>query len=336
MEGTDVVELDITQSHVIHQWKYDSPLLACRIAPDGTHAISSAQDFSLQRWNIPSGEKIVLQGHESWVHALVYSVDGQTLISGGCDGNLIWWSIGAPEPQIIRKLAAHPSWIRAIDRSADGQRLVSVGNDRVIRLWNIQTGEKISEWPAHERHIYSALFHHDNEHLITGDLLGKILVWKLSDGTQVKQFDGATLYTPNKGQNAEFGGIRTMALAPNGAELMAAGTHKGTNPFGAVHEPLALRFGWTDGALLRSHVCDGIPGGLVHRVQWIDAATVVGVSGGSSGGILLFFNGTQDKEIHRFGLPSLARDMDLHLPSSLVATAHYDQHLRITGLFKKG
>ena len=61
----------------------------------------------------------------------------------------------------------------------------------------------------------------------------------------------------------------------------------------------------------------------------------VGVSGGSTGGILLFFNDTQEKEIHRFKLPSLARDMDIHLANNLVATAHYDNHLRVSGMFAK-
>jgi hypothetical protein len=164
-------------------------------------------------------------------------------------------------------------------------------------------------------------------------LMGKINVWKLEDRSMVRTLDGATLYNPNKGQNAEFGGVRSLAISPNGNEVFAAGTHKGSNPFGAVHEPLLLRFNWADGALVKSHVCDGIPGGLLYRTAALNDATVTAVSGGSSGGILLFFNATQEKEIHRAGLPSLARDMDIHAAKGLVATAHYDQHLRISGLF---
>ncbi|MFM8398735.1 MAG: WD40 repeat domain-containing protein, partial [Pirellula sp.] len=224
-------------------------------------------------------------------------------------------------------------WIRGVEISPDGTLAVSVGNDQAIRLWKTDSGEKIQEWPAHERHIYSAAFHPDGKHLITGDLMGKIHVWKLEDRSLVRTLDGATLYNPNKGQNAEFGGVRSLAISPSGNEVFAAGTHKGSNPFGAVHEPLLLRFNWADGALTKSHVCDGIPGGLLYRTAAINDATVTAVSGGSSGGILLFFNATQDKESHRAGLPSLARDMDVHPAKGLVATAHFDQHLRISGLF---
>lgn len=124
-----------------------------------------------------------------------------------------------------------------------------------------------------------------------------------------------------------------MAIHAAGTELVAVGTHKGSNPFGAVHEPLMLRFGWNEGNLLKTHVSDGIPGGLLFRTCFLPGETAVAVSGGSSGGILLFYGNQQEKELHRFMLPSLARDMDVHLGSGLVATAHYDNHLRVSALF---
>ena len=327
--------IDITKTHVAYEWKHDRPLIACRIAPDGLQVASSSEDSSLQLWTVPSGEKKVLTGHESWVHALCYNADGQQLVSGGCDGRIIWWSVRVDAPSILRKIDAHSGWIRSLAISPDNTMLASVGNDKIVRLWSMVTGEKIGELVGHERHIYSVLFHPSGAQLITGDLIGKLHIWNVADRKLERSMDATPLYAENKGQSAEFGGVRAMALNIERSELIAGGTHKATNPFGAVHEPLILRINWADGVLKKSHACEGITGGLVWRVQWLQDGTAVGVSGGSSGGILLYFNDTQEKEIHRFKLPSLARDMDIHLASNLVATAHYDNHLRVSGMFAK-
>jgi hypothetical protein len=61
----------------------------------------------------------------------------------------------------------------------------------------------------------------------------------------------------------------------------------------------------------------------------------MGLSSVSSGGHLLFWKPDADKDYHRFGLPHLARDMDLHPDGLQVATAHYDRHVRITRLAAK-
>lgn len=306
------------------------------MSPDGLQAASSSEDSSLQLWTVPTGQKKILTGHESWVHALCYTNDGQQLVSGGCDGRIIWWSVKDEAPSIIRKIDAHVGWIRGLAVSPDNSTIASVGNDKILRLWNMASGEMIGEMRGHDRHIYSVSFHPSGTQLISGDLLGKIHVWNLADKKLERTIEAAPLYAENKGQNAEYGGVRSMAMNIERGELIAGGTHKASNPFGAVHEPLVLRLNWTDGVLKKSHSCDGIPGGLVWRVQWLKDGTAVGVSGGSTGGILLFFSDAQEKEVHRFKLPTLARDMDIHHESNLIATAHYDNHLRISGMYPKG
>jgi WD40 repeat protein len=325
--------LDITKTKVVYQWKQDSPLIACRISPTGKEAVSTSEDSAIVRWKIENGEKAPMIGHESWVHAIAYTPDGNQLVSGGCEGRLIWWDMTAASPSILRKVDAHEGWIRAVEISPDGKRLVSVGNDRCIRVWDLATGNKITEIAnAHDRHIYAAHFHPSLPLLMTGDLFGKIHVWNLDTFQRDRVIEATPLYSENKGQRAEFGGVRTLAYHAARNELIAGGTHKASNPFGAVHEPLILRIGWDDGSLKKSHVCEGIPGGMIWRVQWLPDGTAVGVSGGSTGGLLLFFNDALEKEIHRFKLPSLARDMDLHATSGLIATAHFDRHLRFTSI----
>lgn len=324
--------MDIKQAHLTQDLTYERPLLRCRFSPDGKTVVTSSEDSTLQRWDLASGEKVILKGHDSWVQALQFNADGSQLISGGCDGRLIWWSITESQPQSLRSIDAHQGWIRGLAISPDGKQLASVGNDLAVRLWDSATGEKLAELSGHEKHVYSVLFHPDGKQLLSGDLGGKLHLWDLGSKQITRSFDAAPLHTYEGGQRVDFGGVRSIAISPDHTQLVSGGLHKATNPLGAVHEPLVLRFKFDDATLLKSHVCDGITGGVIWRVMSLPDATTVAVCGGSSGGYLLFFSGEQEKEVHRFQLPALARDMDVHVESERIATVHHDHHLRITNL----
>jgi WD40 repeat protein len=216
--------------------------------------------------------------------------------------------------------------------SPDGSLLATVGNDLSVRLWNVGDGSLVREWPGHERFIYSVQFHPGGEFLVTGDLMGEVKQWKVATGELVRTFDAKALHTYEGGQQVDFGGVRTLAFSPDGQRLAAGGLHKATNPLGAVHEPLAPVWQWESQTLVRSHIAEGITGGVLWRDAFLGDGTLMGACGGTSGGFLLFWNADNDKDFHRFALPALARDMDLHPDGVRVATAHSDSHVRIVSL----
>jgi hypothetical protein len=124
-------------------------------------------------------------------------------------------------------------------------------------------------------------------------------------------------------------------VSADGKYIAAGGLYKASNPLGAVHEPLILLFNLETGAVERQQIAEGITGGVVWRLKWLSDGTLMGVSGGSSGGWLLFWKVDAEKDFHRFQLPNIARDMDLHVDGLQVATAHHDRHVRITRLAPK-
>jgi WD40 repeat protein len=281
-----------------------------------------------------SDQPIAFTGHDSWVNALTCSSDGQTLVSGGSDGRLVWWPAVADKPEPVRKIDAHQGWVRCLATSPNGQWLASGGNDHYIRLWNLADGTPVRELTGHDSHVYSIAFHPGGEFLLSGDLKGSIKQWQISDGSLIRSFDAKALHSYNGGQGVDFGGVRTLALSTDGKTLAAGGLHKAENPLGAVHEPLGLLFEWESQKLLRSHIAEGVKG-VIWRVVFHPAGFLLGVSGGSGGGFLLFWKPDADKEFHRFQLPSLARDLDLHPDGVQIATAHYDRKIRLTRLAAK-
>jgi WD40 repeat protein len=293
---------------------------------------AGSEDNSVQRWALADGAKTPLVAHESWVRAMAFSKDGALAITGGCEGRLIWWPTDAEKPAPIRTVEAHQGWIRSMCVSPDGTLLATGGNDLAVRLWNVADGSLVRELAGHERHVYSVQFHPSGEFLLSGDLVGVVKQWNVASGEAVRTFDAKPLHTYEGGQQVDFGGVRTIAVSPAGKFVAAGGLHKATNPLGAVHEPLELRWEWESQTLVQSHIAEGITGGVLWRSVFLDDETLMAACGGASGGFLLFWKPDEAKDFHRFQLPALARDMDRHPDGIRVATAHHDHHVRIVAL----
>ena len=327
--------LDVKKAKVVQQWKHDRPLVSCRIDPSGKYVFTGSEDAVVSRFRLSDGAKTALAGgHDTWVRCFGFA--GPYVVSGGSDGRLTWWEKDGDSPSAVRTVEAHAGWIRSVDVDAAGQVLASGANDNLIRLWNAQTGEPIRDLEGHERHVYSVAFHPSEPILVSGDLKGVVRQWDVASGAATRDFEAKDLHSFNGGQKVDFGGVRTLAINADGKRLAAGGLHKATNPLGAVHEPLVLLFDWKTGKLEKKLTAPKIKRGVIWRLVWLGDGTLMGVCGGGDGGFLLFWNPDaekdSDKDFHRFKLPNIARDMDLHSDGVQVATAHHDRQVRLTKL----
>ncbi len=324
---------DPKQAHVVAQWPTERPMVCCRFEPRGRYVFCGLEGSSIPRFHLEDGKKVVFAGgHNSWVFSLAFSLDGEKTYSGGGDGRVVVWETSAASPKPVQSIEAHRGWIRAMGISPDGTLLATGGNDRTVRLWATASGSLIRELNGHLGHVYSLEFHPNGKTLLSGDLLGVIKEWDLSTGQATGSFDAKALHTYEGGQQVDFGGVRGLAISGDGGSVAGGGLHKATNPLGAVHEPLVLVFDGKSRNLGRTLLTDGIAGGVIWRLRYLPDGSLMGGCGGSNGGLLLFWKSGLDKDYHRFALPNIVRDMDLHPDGLRVITAHHDGHVRITRL----
>ena len=64
----------------------------------------------------------------------------------------------------------------------------------------------------------------------------------------------------------------------------------------AVNEPLVLLFNWESQKLEKQQIAEGITGGVIWRLRWLGDGSLMGVSGGSTGGFLLFWKPDAEKD----------------------------------------
>ncbi|MEZ6116769.1 MAG: hypothetical protein R3C28_09370 [Pirellulaceae bacterium] len=331
-EAAEGPKIDFRQTKITREWKYESPLIGCRFHPSGTMVFAAAQDQTVQRWNLTDDSHASFVGHESWLRAIGFSLDGNQLYTAGYDGQLIQWDAVASEPKPIKSIVAHDGWVRWLDVSFDGKWLATGGNDNLVKVWSADSLEQVHQFTGHEANVYSTFFHPQQPYLLSGDLSGIIRQWDLATGEEIRQLKAEDLHTYNGGQGAHYGGVRSMSLSPNGKHLACSGLHKATNPFGAVQEPLIVILDWETGEKVRSLEANEIDRGIAWRSIYHADGFLIGCSGGGTGGFLLFYEGDDTKETHKFKMPNTVLDLDLNSNGYEIATVHYDRHIRISSM----
>jgi len=319
--------MDATKTHTVHDFKHNRPLISCRFDPSGKSVFAGSEDYRIWRWEIDSGKKTELNA-DAWVRGLAFADQGQTLISAGYDGRLIWWPVEGEKPEPIKSVEAHNGWARAVAVSPDNRTVASVGNDLVVRLWDAAEGKLVREMTGHESHVYNVAFHPEGTHLATGDLMGNVMDWEIATGKRARTWQAKSLVKYDKTFRADIGGFRGMRFSQDGKRFAGSGITNVTNAFAGVGNPSVVVFDWESGKQTIEHLSKAKLRGVAWGVALHPNGTVIAAVGGR-GGHLLFWKLEGKEEFHQMKLPNDARDLDLHPDDLHLATAHYDGHLRI-------
>ncbi|HVY71149.1 MAG TPA: c-type cytochrome domain-containing protein, partial [Verrucomicrobiae bacterium] len=124
-----------------------SALNAVTWLPDQRLATAGA-DGAIRLWQLPAspGKSAPLQevasfhAHDGAVTALAFS--GQ-LVSGGTDGNVVFWNLEKQEPS---KKLAFGSQVACVAAQANGKRVAAAGTNGTTKLWSVPKGDLIAEF----------------------------------------------------------------------------------------------------------------------------------------------------------------------------------------------
>lgn len=322
--------VDPKKTHLLKEYKHDSPLLGCRFDPSGRFVFAGCQDNNVIRWNLDSGAKTLLSGHKSWMRALAFAAKEKLLFSGDYAGRLLTWPMDADKSKPIRNIEAHRGWVRALAVSPDGKTLASCGNDHFVKLWSLSDGKALHTFAGHANHVYNIAFHPDGKHLVSADLMGVVKVWNLVTGEVEREFDAKILHKYDPTFRADHGGVRSMAFNRDGSLLACAGISNVSNAFAGVGNPLVVLFDWSNGKqkqLLKPKAnFRGTAWGVIAHPSGFFAAV-----GGGNGGALWFWKSDDAQDFFTLKLPNNARDLDLHPDGQRLAVAFFDSAVRTYG-----
>ncbi len=326
---------DPAQTHVVKTYDHTAPLFGCKIDAAGKFLYAGGQDNKIIRWDLASDAKIELAGHDSWVRGFVCPPNGAVMISFGWDGRMIWWNTQADPPTPIRTVDAHLGWIRQVVLSPDGTTLASCGNDLKVKLWKLDDGTLIKEFAGHQRHVYNVAFHPDGKQLVSGDLTARFIQWDMTTGQPVREFKIESLSKYDPSFMADYGGPYTLSFNADGKRLLAGGITNVSNAFAGVGNPILVQIDWETGKEAITHLRTGNLSGKIQGAAFHPDGFVIGAFGGSAGGFLIFWKLDSKDEFHSLNLGSPCRELSLHPDGLQLATAHYDQKVRLCKMAPK-
>ena len=187
---------------------------------------------------IPKAEKISSIAVPTLVNSLGITNNGETVITGGEDGNIYLWD--TKTGQMESTFSEHTQPVMALAVSPDQLTIASSSKDKTIKVWDLQTKKVLVTIPEPNVIVTSLAISDDGQTLVGGGLGNLIFVWD----TQTGKLKHSALTVPKES------GVYSLAISGD-AQSIVSGNANGIiskwkkNSDGRYEE--STRFNVTDG-----------------------------------------------------------------------------------------
>src|SRR5262249_7346220 len=148
--------------------------------------------------------------HADWIHSLVFSPDGKTLLAGNQNEAGIIWDVSTG--QAVRRFSAGVAGLGAA-LSPDGTTVATAENGPVIYLMDTATGEITRQLTGAKERSFVLAWSPKGNTIASGD--GKsVILWDVANGAIARRL----------GEGEDF--TTALAFSPDGNVLAAANHNK--------------------------------------------------------------------------------------------------------------
>ncbi|XP_071650715.1 cilia- and flagella-associated protein 52 [Temnothorax longispinosus] len=134
--------------------------------------------------------------HTKAVSTIAVTTDSNTLISGGCDGQVRIWDIKTDVPRLISILKEHRGPIMSLHISSNNEDLISSSTDGTCVVWDIIRCTRKHILMGNTMFMM-AQFTPDGIQILTCGTDRKIAYWETLDGSLVREVEGSSAGTMN-------------------------------------------------------------------------------------------------------------------------------------------
>lgn len=153
-------------------------------------------------------KRSMYRGHSSWVSAVAWSPEGQSIASGGWDNTVQVWT--ATTLQTLVSLTGHTQPVKAVAWSPDGAYLASASWDNTVRILHVATKDELPLYDGHSAQVEDVAWSPDGTLVASAGHDGRVLVWKSSNRRTVCTYTGHTET------------VWSLSWSPNGQSIASA------------------------------------------------------------------------------------------------------------------
>lgn len=189
---------------------------------DGKSLVTGWSDGKIRAFGPQSGRLLytIPNAHQLGVTAIIGSNDCTKLISGGREGQVRVWRIGAESQSMVASMKEHKGPVNSLELRANDSECVSASSDGSCIVWDLHRFTRANSLFA-STFFKAVLYHPDESQLVTTGTDRKITYWDAFDGQAIRIVDGS--------DSAE---INSIAISTDGTALVSGGGDKDVKLWG--------------------------------------------------------------------------------------------------------
>lgn len=158
-----------------------SKVTTAHFCGDSKKAVSGSLDGKLIIWDVFTGNKMrVIPLRSSWVMACAYDEQGNYVAVGGMDNMCTIYDLRGTSAKVRRELAGMDGYLSSVRFLGDSQVITGSGDTRVV-LWDLERGQKVVTFEAHEGDVISLSLNPDKTTFVTGSVDNTARLWDIRE-----------------------------------------------------------------------------------------------------------------------------------------------------------
>ena len=189
------------------------PLKTLAVSPEGRLLAVGGEFGTLVLFDVQTGELLQrLEGHKKIIKSVVFTSQGDYLLSTGNDKQIIIWQRQGNQFKLYKQWQA-PEQVNALAIHPEGHLLATGGEDNVVTLWDFDTNKVVRRLIQHSERISmrGLNFNAKGNLLASASYDNTAIIWEVSTGKALQVLTGHSDHVYNVVFNADSKIIATSS-----------------------------------------------------------------------------------------------------------------------------